>query len=99
MSQIYFILLESSYFSYLEAHAKIWNPTTTPYVVLNSGGKNNKRKKIPKIVATFVYASSQGQRTHSARTNYPIFTEALVVVKLLEEAIPVQQLFIYFIIS
>ena len=25
---------------------------------------------IPKIVATFVYASSQGQRTHSARTNY-----------------------------
>ena len=24
---------------------------------------------IPKIVATFVYASSQGQRTHSARTN------------------------------
>jgi hypothetical protein len=25
--------------------------------------------KIPKIVATFVYASSQGQRTHSARTN------------------------------
>ena len=26
------------------------------------------RGKIPKIVATFVYASSQGQRTHSART-------------------------------
>jgi hypothetical protein len=25
--------------------------------------------KIPKIVATFVYASSQGQRTHSTRTN------------------------------
>ena len=25
--------------------------------------------KIPKIVATFVCASSQGQRTHSARTN------------------------------
>ena len=25
--------------------------------------------KIPKIVATFVFASSQGQRTHSARTN------------------------------
>ena len=24
---------------------------------------------IPKIVATYVYASSQGQRTHSARTN------------------------------
>ena len=27
------------------------------------------RRKIPKIVATYVYASSQGQRTHSARTN------------------------------
>ena len=26
---------------------------------------------IPKIVATFVYASSQGQRTHSARTKIP----------------------------
>jgi hypothetical protein len=26
--------------------------------------------KIPKIVTTFVYASSQGQRTHSARTNF-----------------------------
>jgi 3-deoxy-D-arabino-heptulosonate 7-phosphate (DAHP) synthase class II len=26
-------------------------------------------KKIPKIVATFISASSQGQRTHSARTN------------------------------
>jgi hypothetical protein len=25
--------------------------------------------KIPKIVATFVYASSEGQRTHSAWTN------------------------------
>jgi hypothetical protein len=38
-------------------------------VVLNNGGKNKKRKeKKPKIVATFVYASSQGQRTHSART-------------------------------
>ena len=33
------------------------------------GNKNNKRKKTPKIVATFVCASSQGQRTHSAQTN------------------------------
>ena len=48
---------------------KIGIPTKTPSVVLNSGGKNKKRKNIPKIVATFVYASSQGQRTHSARTN------------------------------
>jgi hypothetical protein len=33
---------------------------TTPSVVLNSGGKKTPRKgKIPKIVAIFVYASSQ----------------------------------------
>jgi hypothetical protein len=40
-------------------------------VVLNRGGKKTttrRKRKIPKIVATFVYASSQGQRTHSART-------------------------------
>jgi hypothetical protein len=51
-------------------------PYETTSVVLNSGGKNNpkKKEKIPKIVATFVYASSKGQRTHSARTN--IFLEA-----------------------
>ena len=28
--------------------------------------------KLPKIVATFVYASSQGQRTHSDRTKIKI---------------------------
>ena len=33
--------------------------------------KNTKRKKICKIVATFVFASSHGQRTHSARTKIP----------------------------
>ena len=31
--------------------------------------QEKKKEKIPKIVATFVYASSQGQRTHSVRTN------------------------------
>ena len=31
--------------------------------------KERKReKKMPFVVATYVYASSQGQRTHSART-------------------------------
>jgi hypothetical protein len=30
--------------------------------------ENKKKRKTPKIVATFVYASSQGQRTHSAQT-------------------------------
>ena len=34
--------------------------------------KEEEETNVPKIVATFVYASSQGQRTHSARTN--IFT-------------------------
>jgi hypothetical protein len=32
--------------------------------------EERERKKMPFIVATYVYASSQGQRTHSARTNY-----------------------------
>ena len=31
--------------------------------------RERKREKMPFIVATYVYASSQGQRTHSARTN------------------------------
>jgi hypothetical protein len=40
----------------------------------NSGRISNelerkKEKKMPLIVATYVYASSQGLRTHSARTN------------------------------
>jgi hypothetical protein len=53
----------------LGAHAKFRNPTTTASVVLNSGGKNNNKSGIiPKIVASFVSASSQGQRTHSTRT-------------------------------
>jgi hypothetical protein len=31
--------------------------------------KKEEEKKMPFIVATYVYASSQGQRTHSAWTN------------------------------
>ena len=31
--------------------------------------KKERREKNAIIVATYVYASSQGQRTHSARTN------------------------------
>ena len=31
--------------------------------------KKEEEKKMPFIVATYVYASSQGQQTHSARTN------------------------------
>jgi hypothetical protein len=33
--------------------------------------RKQEKEKIPKIVATFVYASSQGQCTHSARTKIP----------------------------
>ena len=32
--------------------------------------RKKEREKMPFIVATYVYASSQGQRTHSARTNF-----------------------------
>ena len=32
--------------------------------------EKKEEKKMPFIVATYVYASSQGQRTHSARTNF-----------------------------
>jgi hypothetical protein len=31
--------------------------------------REKREKKMPFIVATYIYASSQGQRTHSARTN------------------------------
>jgi hypothetical protein len=31
--------------------------------------ERKKKKKMPFIVATYVYASNQGQSTHSARTN------------------------------
>ena len=31
--------------------------------------EEEEEKKMPFIVATYVYASSQGQRKHSARTN------------------------------
>ena len=31
--------------------------------------KRERKRKMPFIVATYVYDSSQGQRTHSARTN------------------------------
>jgi hypothetical protein len=49
------------------AHAipSTWPPIDT------SGNFQQQVEKIPKIVATYVYASSQGQRTHSARTNLP----------------------------
>jgi hypothetical protein len=55
--------------------------------------RTRKKKKLPKIVATFVYASSQGQRTHSARTNIsaplgPIFPLAHRLRKLDRSLVP-----------
>ena len=38
------------------------------------GARTRSDQNVPKIVATFVSASSQGQRTHSARTNDNIYT-------------------------
>ena len=41
-------------------------------------GEKKEEKKMPFIVATYVYASSQGQRTHSARTKrLPAFKKLL----------------------
>jgi hypothetical protein len=40
----------------------------------NGTKKRRRRGKIPKIVATFDYASRQGQRTHSARIKYCLLT-------------------------
>ena len=36
---------QNFYYFFLGAHAKMWNPTTTPSVVLNNGGNNNNKKK------------------------------------------------------
>ena len=36
--------------------------------------RKKEREKMPFIVATYVYASSQGQRTHSARTKMAFVT-------------------------
>ena len=48
----------------------------TPSVVLNNGGnkKRKKEKKIPKIVATYVYASSQGSASTPLGPIYITYT-------------------------
>ena len=40
--------------------------------------KREEDKKKPFIVATYVYATSQGQRTHSARTITPFVLSPIV---------------------
>jgi hypothetical protein len=59
----------------LRAHAKFRNPKTIPSGVLTTVVRKIPKivaylsfLQIPKIVATFIYASSQGQHMHSART-------------------------------
>jgi hypothetical protein len=47
--------------------------------------ERKKEKKVPFIVATYVYASSQGQRTRSVRTNFTTHTTVF-----LEQASPVK---------
>jgi hypothetical protein len=42
---------------------------TTPSMRI-SNEPGEKETKMPFILATYVYTSSQGQRTHSARTNF-----------------------------
>ena len=48
----------------------LWQPLLWFWIaVVTRRTRKQEKKKIPKKVATFVYARSQGQRTHSARTN------------------------------
>jgi hypothetical protein len=44
--------------------------------------ERKKEKKMPFIVATYVYASTQGQRTHSARTKKQLKVKTMVVALL-----------------
>jgi hypothetical protein len=50
---------------------KFQNPMTTPSGRISNEPEERRgeKEKMPFIVATYVYASRQGQRTHSARTN------------------------------
>ena len=43
--------------------------------------REREREIMPFIVATYVYASSQGQRTHSSRTNLSILYNLFSIVK------------------
>jgi hypothetical protein len=45
----------------LGAHAKLQNPTTTPSGRISNKPEEREEKKMPFIVATYVYASSQDQ--------------------------------------
>ena len=68
-----FIFSPEFLFLLVRSACKNLKPYINPFWDFNIGGMKKKKTKtsgiIPKIVATFVYASSQGQRMHSARTN------------------------------
>jgi hypothetical protein len=65
-----FILMEADKNTTKEKKTFKENPTITPSGrISNELERKREEKKMPFIVATYVYASSQGQRTHSARTN------------------------------
>ena len=44
--------------------------------------REREEKKMPFIVATYDYASSQGQRTHSARTNKYYKNGGMIILPL-----------------
>ena len=57
------------YFCYLGAHAKFCNPICLLSGIQVREREEEERKKLQSKVATYIYASSQGQRTNSAQTN------------------------------
>ena len=50
----------------------LWQPLLGDWA-MSRKKEREKEKKMPFISATYVYASSQGQRTHSPRTNLLLF--------------------------
>ena len=64
------------YYFFLGAHAKFFNPMTTPSVVLNSGGNNKKKRLIPKTVwqcMHFAQTNMFCKQTSSKKIVFPNF--------------------------
>jgi hypothetical protein len=61
-------------FILVRSPCKNLNSYDNPFWDFSNGGNNNTKSGIiSKIVATYVYASSQGQRTHSAHFLLTLF--------------------------
>jgi hypothetical protein len=73
----FFCLFSILIFIVLRSPCKKFKPYDNPFWDFNNGGNKKKSGIISKIVATYVYASSQGQRTHSARTKIVAFLSLL----------------------